>query len=145
MLDLDGFVTVGRGRNRISIPLADLTWRFTRSGGPGGQHVNTTSTRVELVLDLNETRGIDPATRSLLIERLGTTLRIVADDERSQLRNRALALRRLSNRLAAALVVEVPRVPTKPSRAAKNRRLVAKAHNSQRKVSRRRVDRADEA
>lgn len=130
------------GRLRVSrscsIPLSELTWRFSRSGGPGGQHANTSDTRVELRYDIESSEALGPRQRARLLERLGPEVRVVVADERSQARNRALALDRLAERLAAALAVEKPRRATKPSRAAVHRRLDAKRRRSDRKAQRRR-------
>src|SRR5688500_10370438 len=92
------------GRLRVSptlvIPLAELTWRFSRSGGPGGQHANTADTRAEVRFDIAGSPSLGPRQRARLLERLGDEVRVVASDERSQARNRELALRRLADRLA---------------------------------------------
>lgn len=119
-----------RDRLRVSrtcaIDGADLEWRFSGSGGPGGQHANTANTRVELLVDLRRARSLGPRQRARLVERLGPVVRVVASDTRSQARNRELARERLRVRLAAALRVEARRVPTKPTRGAKAARLEAK-------------------
>ena len=129
------------GRLRVSptcvIPLAELTWRFSRSGGPGGQHANTADTRVELRFDIAGSPSLGPRQRARLQERLGEEVRVVAADERSQARNRDLALERLAERLAAALRVERPRRPTKPTKASVNRRLEDKRRRATRKADRR--------
>jgi ribosome-associated protein len=108
------------------IPTAELEWRFTPSGGPGGQHANKANTRVEVVFDVANSPSLGPRQRDRLLTKLGPTVRVVASDERSQARNRALALDRLRSRLADALHIERPRRPTAPTRAAKERRLQAK-------------------
>jgi len=105
--------------------------RFSRSGGPGGQNVNTRSTRVEVVFDVAGSPSLGPRQRARLLERLGPEVRVVASDERSQLRNRELALERLASRLAEALRVETPRRATRPTKAAKERRLEEKRQRSQ--------------
>jgi ribosome-associated protein len=120
------------------IPLDEVEWRFTPSGGPGGQHANKANTRVEVRFDVAGSPSLTENQRTRLLERLGDTVRVVADDERSQTRNRALALERLQARLASALHVERPRRKTKPSRGAKERRLQDKRQQSERKASRRR-------
>ncbi|MDQ1565559.1 MAG: ribosome-associated protein [Actinomycetota bacterium] len=117
----------------------ELDWRFSASGGPGGQHVNTANTRAEVRFDIAGSPSLGPRQRARLLERLGPEVRVVASDERSQLRNRELALERLRSRLADALRVEKPRRATKPTRAAKQRRLEDKRHRSETK--RRRQDR----
>jgi ribosome-associated protein len=119
--------------------LDELDWRFSASGGPGGQHVNTSNTRAEVRFDIAGSPSLGPRQRARLLERLGPEVRVVASDERSQLRNRELALERLRSRLADALRVATPRRPTKPTKAAKERRLDDKRHRSETK--RRRQDR----
>jgi len=115
----------------LRIPVAELQFRFTPSGGPGGQHANKVATRVELRFDVAGSPSLGPYQRSRLLDRLGPEVRVVADDERSQLRNRQLAVERFSERMAAALRVE------KTSRGAKERRLADKRRLSERKRSRR--------
>lgn len=119
-----------------AIPLDELEWRFSASGGPGGQHANRSNTRVEVVFDVASSPSLGPRQRQRLLERLGPVVRVVAADERSQTRNRELALDRLRSRLAAALHVERPRVATKPSRGSKERRLADKRRRSETKRSR---------
>jgi ribosome-associated protein len=115
------------------IRMDELDWRFSASGGPGGQHVNTANTRAEVRFDVAGSTSLGPRQRARLVEKLGPEVRVVASDERSQLRNRELALERLRARLAEALRVEAPRRPTKPSKAAKERRLEEKRHRSETK------------
>jgi ribosome-associated protein len=119
------------------IALDELEWRFTGSGGPGGQHANTANTRVELRFDIARSRSLGPRQRARLLERIGPTLRVVASSERSQSRNRADALERLRSRLAEALHVDAPRHATRPTRAAKQRRLDSKRKRSNVKQARR--------
>jgi ribosome-associated protein len=121
----------------LRLPLSELQFKFTPSGGPGGQHANKVNTRVELRFDVAGSTALGPRQRSRLLDRLGPEVRVVADDERSQARNRQLAVERFRQRMAAALHVEKPRRPTKPSRGAKERRLEAKRHLSERKRNRR--------
>jgi len=118
------------------IPEHELEWRFTTSGGPGGQHANKTSTRAEVSFDVVAAKSLGPRQRARLLERLGPTVRVAAADERSQLRNRELALERLASRLADALRVERPRFPTAPSASARARRLTDKRRQSARKRDR---------
>ena len=99
------------------IPPDELEWRFSGSGGPGGQHANTSNTRVELVFDIAASESLGPRQRARLLERLGPRVRVVASERRSQLQNRELALERLRDRIANALHIEPPRVATRPSRA----------------------------
>ncbi len=120
-----------------SIPLAELRWRFSRSGGPGGQHANTSDTRAEVIFDIAGSPSLGPRQRDRLLAKLGPELRVVASDERSQTRNRELALRRLRDRLADALHIDKPRTATRPTRASKERRLAEKKRTSERKRSRR--------
>ena len=123
------------------IPLSELEWRFTGSGGPGGQHANTANTKVELRFDVEHSPSLGPRQRSRLLQRLGPVVRVVASDERSQTRNRELALTRLKRRLADALHVERPRRPTAPSGAARRRRVESKRKRSDVKRLRRRPER----
>ena len=113
------------------IPLEELEWRFSGSGGPGGQHANTANTRVELRFDVASSPSLGPRQRARLLERVGPLVRVVAADERSQLRNRELALERLAAKLAGGLKAERPRVATKPSRSAKKARLQQKRRRSE--------------
>jgi len=121
------------------IALDELEWRFSASGGPGGQHANRSNTRVEVIFDVAGSPSLGPRQRARLLERLGPTVRVVASDERSQLRNRELALERLRSRLAAALHVDRARVATKPSAAAKARRMDDKRRRASVKRDRGRV------
>lgn len=114
-----------------AVPLDELEWRFSGAGGPGGQHANTANTRVEVRFDVAGSPSLGPRQRARLLERVGPVVRVVASDERSQARNRALALERLAARLAEGLRVERPRVATKPSRAAKRARLEGKRRRSE--------------
>lgn len=110
----------------LRIPLDELEWRFTTSGGPGGQHANRSSTRVEVRFDVAASPTLGPRQRARLLERLGPVVRVSAGEERSQARNRSVALERLASRLAEALRIERPRVPTRPPAAAAARRVEAK-------------------
>jgi len=121
----------------LAIPLSELQFRFSPSGGPGGQHANKVNTRVELRFDVAGSPSLGPRQRARLVDRLGPEVRLVADDERSQLRNRELAVQRFRQRMADALRIEKPRRPTRPSRGAKERRLMAKRRVSERKRARR--------
>lgn len=123
-----------------SILLAELTWRFSRSGGPGGQHANTSDTRAEVRFDVQSCSTLGPRQRARLLERLGPEVRVVASDERSQARNRDLALERLAARLEAALRVEAPRHATRPTRGSVERRLAGKKRQADRKAGRRPPD-----
>ncbi|MGD0197521.1 MAG: alternative ribosome rescue aminoacyl-tRNA hydrolase ArfB [Solirubrobacteraceae bacterium] len=124
----------------VRVPLTELELRTSRSSGPGGQHANVTASRVEAIFDVERSQALPEPARERLLERLGPRVSAVAQDERSQLRNRALAIERLRERLAAALHVDPPRRPTRPSRAARERRAQAKRSQSQLKRSRRPPD-----
>lgn len=122
----------------VRIPRHELQVSFSASGGPGGQHANKSATRVELRLDLEHSTAFGPGQRRRVIERLGPEIRVVVDDERSQLRNRQLAEERLVARLQSALHIDPPRRPTKPTKGSKRRRLDAKSRRSEVKRQRRR-------
>lgn len=123
------------------IPAEDLQERFSRSSGPGGQSVNTADSRVELVLDLTATSVLDDRLRRRAVAALGDVIRVTASEHRSQHRNREAARERLVERLRTALAPPPPaRVPTKPSRGARRRRLDSKKQRGQTKALRRRVD-----
>lgn len=129
---------------RLTIPRSELAFRATKSGGPGGQHVNTSSTRVELLWNPAASAVLPDELRARLVEKLATRLdgegniRVVASENRSQLRNRQAAMERLSDLVRSALVVKKKRRATKPSRAAKEARLGEKKIRSERKARRRR-------
>ena len=125
------------GRRHLVIPAGELEWRFSASGGPGGQHANTANTRVELIFDISGSGVLGPRQRARLLDKLGLAVRVVVSDERSQARNRQLALERLAERLDEALRIDPPRRPTRPTRASRERRLRAKQLRSARKVERR--------
>ncbi|MGH9244378.1 MAG: alternative ribosome rescue aminoacyl-tRNA hydrolase ArfB [Acidimicrobiales bacterium] len=137
MTDDDRLLRITRS---LAIPRAELGWRFSRSGGPGGQHANTADTRVEVRFDVAGSPSLGPRQRARLLERFGPELRVVASDSRSQARNREVALERLADRLAEALRVETARRPTRPTKAAAERRLAGKRRRSERKADRRRPD-----
>lgn len=128
---------------RLSIPRTELTVRASRSGGPGGQHVNTSSTRVEVLWNVRESPTLFDDQRAVLTNALRTRLsatgdlRVVASDTRSQLRNRALAEKRLAEIVRRALVVKKARKKTRPTRSAVERRLAGKKLRSKRKHERR--------
>jgi ribosome-associated protein len=122
---------------RLSIPLAEIELRTSRSSGPGGQHANVTASRVEAVFDLRASVVLDDVQRRRLLERAGPTVTAVAQDARGQARNRELALERLAEKIAAGLAVPRRRRPTVPSRAARRRRLEQKRRAGERKRARR--------
>ena len=129
-------------RPGLVLPAAELGWRFSRSGGPGGQHVNKTASRVELRWNPDTSEALSEATRERLMARLASrldadgSLRIVSAEHRSQHRNRAAAASRLSELLVDALRPRKRRVPTRPSRASKRRRLDAKRRRGETKRQR---------
>jgi ribosome-associated protein len=137
MADEPGYLRVS---STLRIPDSELVWRFSRSGGPGGQHVNTADTRAEVRFDVAGSPTLGPRQRARLLEKLGPDVRVTASDERSQARNRERARARLAERLADALHVDAPRRPSKPSKGAVERRLDAKRRQSARKADRRRPD-----
>jgi ribosome-associated protein len=123
---------------RLAIPLAEIELRASRSSGPGGQHANVTASRVEAVFDVAASRSLDEARRARLLERIGPVVTAVAQDARSQTRNRDLALQRLAAKIAAALRVPKRRRPTRPTTASRRRRREQKRRTGERKQSRRR-------
>jgi ribosome-associated protein len=124
----------------LEIPLAEIELRASRSSGPGGQHANVTASRVEAVFDVEASSTLSDAQRQRLLERLGPRVSAVAQDARGQARNRELALQRLAAKLAEGLREPKKRRPTRPSRAAKQRRLEQKRRAGERKRTRRRPD-----
>jgi ribosome-associated protein len=126
------------------IPEEELEWRFTGSGGPGGQHANTANTRVELRFDVEHSPTLGPRQRARLLERLGPIARATASERRSQLQNRELARERLRRKIAGALRVERPRVATRPSKSAVQARLDEKKRQSRRKRERQRPRAGDD-
>jgi ribosome-associated protein len=122
----------------VAIPLAEIELRASRSSGPGGQHANVTASRIEAVFDVNASEALNEAQRERIFARLGPRVTAIAQDTRSQTRNRELALERLRERLAGALVVQRARRDTKPSRGARERRLTKKRQRSDVKRARRR-------
>jgi ribosome-associated protein len=124
----------------VAIPLAEIQLRFSRSSGPGGQHAQKSESRVEAVFDVSASSALTPVQKRRVVARAGPVLRAVAQDERSQWRNRELAVERLVAALREALRVERRRVPTKPSAAAKERRLEEKRRRGERKRLRRPPD-----
>ena len=121
----------------VAIPLAEIELRFSRSSGPGGQHANTSETRVEALFDVEASGALTDVQKRRVLGRAGPTLRAVAQDERSQLRNRELAIERLVEKLGEALAVPRRRVPTMPTSSSRERRLADKRRRSERKRLRR--------
>ena len=122
----------------LAIPLDEVIVRASRSSGPGGQHANVTASRIEAVFDVTASTTLSDAQKARITARCGPIVRAVAQDARSQARNRTLALQRLADRIARALEVPRARRPTKPTRASRTRRLDAKRRASERKRDRRR-------
>jgi ribosome-associated protein len=121
----------------ISVPLSEIELRVSRSSGPGGQHANVTASRVEATFDVETSTALNDIEKQRVITRAGPRLTAVAQDTRSQARNREIALERLRDRLAEALAVRRGRRPTRRPRAAEERRLEAKRLRSERKRGRR--------
>jgi ribosome-associated protein len=127
-----------RVSDELELPLDEVEVRASRSSGPGGQHANVTASRIEAAFDVEASETLSDEQRELLLRRLGPHVTAVAQDARSQARNRELALERLVEKLAGGLRRPKPRRPTKPSRGARERRLEQKRRTSERKAQRRR-------
>ncbi len=146
-MDDDAYLVIAP---ELRVPLAELAYRASRSGGPGGQHVNTSSTRVEVWWDVAGSPALSDAQRARLLQRLESRLdtsgqlRLVSSGSRSQFRNRQEVTARLRELVAAALAVPKKRKPTRPTRAAKAARLEAKRHRGSVKRERRPPDTSDE-
>ena len=136
----DEMISIGRG---VRIPVSELQWRFSASGGPGGQHANTSNTRAEVVFDIAASPSLPEAVRALLTAKFGPTATAVSSEQRSQWQNRRVAVQRLESQLAAALVVPRRRVATKPTLGSRTRRLEAKRRDGERKAARRRPGHED--
>ncbi|HEY8726518.1 MAG TPA: alternative ribosome rescue aminoacyl-tRNA hydrolase ArfB [Gaiellaceae bacterium] len=121
----------------VVLPLAEVQLRFSRSSGPGGQHAQKSETRVEAVFDVDASNALTDIQKRRVVARAGPVLRALAQDERSQFRNRELAVERLVEQLRRALRVERRRVPTKPTEASRRRRLEDKQRRSRTKRLRR--------
>jgi ribosome-associated protein len=121
----------------VVLPLAEVSFRFSRSSGPGGQHAQKSETRVEALFDVEASNALTDVQKRRVLARTGPIVRAIAQDERSQLRNRELAVERLVEQLRTALRVERKRVPTKPTAAARERRLERKRRRSDTKRLRR--------
>jgi ribosome-associated protein len=121
----------------LTIPASELRWRFSATGGPGGQHANTSNTKVVLTFEVQSSNALTGLQRQLILDRLGPVVRVAVTDERSQSRNRELALRRLRDRLREALTVRVQRRATAPTRSSVQRRLEDKRQVGRRKSERR--------
>ncbi len=121
----------------LSIPLAEIELRASRSSGPGGQHANVTASRVEAVFEVERSRALDERQRARLLKRTGPVVTAVAQDARGQFRNRELALQRLAAKIAAGLRVERRRRATRPTAGSRRRRLEQKRRTGERKRGRR--------
>jgi ribosome-associated protein len=115
----------------VTVPRSEIELRFSRSSGPGGQHAQKTESRVEAVFEVEASTALTERQKSRVVARAGPVLRAIAQDERSQWRNRELAVDRLMEQLRAALRVERPRRPTKPTKASRERRLEQKRRRSE--------------
>jgi ribosome-associated protein len=130
----------------LTIPRAELSFRASRAGGPGGQHVNTSSTRIELLWDLTHSTAVNDDVRARLLTKLGARLdaegnvRVVASDRRSQLQNRDAAEQRLAEVVRQALIVPKKRRPTRPTASSREQRLADKRRRGNRKRDRRHKD-----
>ncbi len=142
--DGPGIDSTAAGVLRVSptlvIPLSELEWHTVPAGGPGGQHANRSSTRVEVRFDVTRSAAVGPIQRSRLLERFGPVVRATAGERRSQSQNRQVALERLAERLAGALRRPPPRISTAPTPDARERRLAEKHRRAQRKQQRRAPD-----
>jgi ribosome-associated protein len=129
-----------RVTDRLAIPLAEIVLRASRSSGPGGQHANVTASRVEASFDVLTSQTLSETQRNRLLACAGPRVVAIAQDERSQSRNRELAMTRLAERIARGLAVPKRRRATRPTAASRERRLTAKRRGAQRKRERRRPD-----
>jgi ribosome-associated protein len=121
----------------VSIPLSEIELRFSRSSGPGGQHAQKSETRVEALFDVEASAALTAQQKKRVAGKVGTVLRAIAQDERSQARNRELAVERIAEQLREALKVKRRRVPTKPSARSMERRLETKRKRAEVKRLRR--------
>jgi ribosome-associated protein len=124
----------------VTLPVSEIELRFSRSSGPGGQHAQKSETRVEAILDVEASSALSPAQKVRVVRKAGPILRAIAQDERSQARNRELAIERLVETLREALRVQRRRRPTKPTAASRERRLEQKRRRSETKQLRRRPE-----
>lgn len=135
-MESDGQAAVDLGLG-VSIDLGEITWKFSTSSGPGGQHVNTSRTKAEALLDVAGSSSLPQWARDRIVARLGAVVAVSASDTRSQSRNRDLALGRLIAKLAMSLEEPKPRRPTRPTASARRRRLHEKRMLSGKKLGRR--------
>jgi len=129
--------------SNLIIAASELEWRFSASGGPGGQHANTANTRAVLTWEFADSAALTEHQVALLTKRYGRRIQVSVDDTRSQARNRGIAAERLSELVRQGLHTERPRKPAKPTRASQRRRLETKRKRSQTKANRRRPDAHD--
>jgi len=120
------------------LPISEIEIRASRSSGPGGQHANVTASRIEAIFDVYDSDTLDPVQKARISAKLGPRVTAVAQDARSQARNRDLALERLARRIEQALHVQRPRTATKPTKGSKRRRLEDKRRRADTKQRRRR-------
>lgn len=128
---------------RHVVPAAELDWKFSTSGGPGGQHANRSNTRAELKFDLASSHSFSEQERSLMLDQIrhaDGVVTVVVDESRSQFRNRQLARKRLAEMLLASMIRPTPRRRTKPSRGQRQARLNQKRRTSEKKSLRKRPD-----
>jgi ribosome-associated protein len=121
----------------LDLPLSEISWRATTSGGPGGQHANRTLSRVEVQFDVGASPTLGPRQRARLLQRLGPVVRASASESRSQARNRELALARLATKLDSGLRVQPVRTPTRPTKSSQARRVEGKRRRARTKRQRR--------
>jgi ribosome-associated protein len=124
----------------VAIPVSEIDLRFSRSSGPGGQHAQKSETRVEAIFDVEASSALTPVQKARVVRKAGSVLRAIAQDERSQLRNRELAVQRLVESLRDALRVPRRRRPTKPTEASRQRRLEQKRRRGETKQLRRKPE-----
>jgi ribosome-associated protein len=134
---MDDPLQIGRG---VAVPLSEVELRTSRSSGPGGQHANVTASRVEAIFEVAASRALSEDQKRRITARCGPVVRAMAQDTRSQARNRELALERMRERLASALKVQRPRRATKPTAASRRRRVESKRRRGEVKRSRRRPE-----
>jgi ribosome-associated protein len=131
-------------RRGLDLPMSEIAWRATTSGGPGGQHANRTLSRVEVEFDVAASPTLGPRRRARLLQRLGPVVRASASESRSQARNRERALARLAAKLDDALKIEPTRHPTTPTKRSRERRMDSKRRHAEVKRRRRRPRLDDE-
>jgi ribosome-associated protein len=139
MAAMDGGESI-RVTRTVAIPLSEVELRFSRSSGPGGQHAQKTETRVDALFDVEASAALSATQKARVVRKAGPVLRAVAQDERSQARNRELAVERIVEQLREALRVERHRRPTKPTAASRERRLDQKRRRGETKQLRRRPE-----